>query len=99
MYCDYHRAAGHLTDNCYTLWDVVQSLIDNRVIVVNPQEAAHTSAPAHPSIANLSSPELAKSEDPGTSGVYLLTPVLADSSSSSMDPADLIDLISSPAFP
>ena len=76
-------------DNCHTLWDVVQSLIDNGVLVVSPQEAAHTFTPAHPSIASLSSPELASSEDPGTTEVYLLAPILADSSSSSMDPSDL----------
>ena len=88
-----------MTDNCHTLWDVIQNLIDNGVLIVSPQEATHTPAPAHPSIASLSSSKPASFEDPGTSGVYLLAPVLADSRPSLMDPSDLIDLISSPAFP
>ena len=95
-YCNYHRATGHLTDDCHTLRDVIQNLIDNGVLIASPQGAAHTPAPAHPSIASLSLPEPVGSEDPRTLGVYLLAPVLADSSPSLVDPLDHIDITSSP---
>ena len=70
--CDYHRALGHSTDNCLTLRDVIQDLIDNGTLVVSLQEAAHTPAlaPAYPSVAGPSSSEPAGSEDAGTSGAY-----------------------------
>ena len=93
-YCNYHRATGHSTDNCHTLRDVIQNLIDNEVLVVSAQEPVHTLAPAHPSIASLSSPEPASSGDAGTSWVYLLTPILVDSSCSSMDRFDLFSCFS-----
>ena len=82
-------------NKCFTLRNAIQDLIDNGAIVINTQEVVHTPAPVHPSVASLSSPEPVSSEDPGTLGIYLLAPVLADSSSSSVDPSDRIDI----AFP
>jgi hypothetical protein len=42
-YCSFHRTAGHSTDNCYTLKNAVQDLIDNQVITVQDLVASSAS--------------------------------------------------------
>ena len=98
MFWKFHRVGGHLTNKCFTLQNVIQDLIDNQAIVINTQEVAYALAPAYPSIASLFSSEPAGPEVPRTSGVYLITPVLADSSSFSVDPSDHIDIAFSPVL-
>ena len=85
---------GHLIDKFHTLRGVIQNLIDNEVIIINTQEVDSMPTPssAHPGLPGESSPEFTSSKDAGTSGVNLLTLVLADSISSPMGPSDLISL-------
>ena len=58
LFCNFHRAAGHLTDNCFTLQGAMQDLIDRKVISINTQEAARapTPPPASPSALDTASP-------------------------------------------
>ena len=85
-------------DDYLTLRDAVQRLIDRKIISVDAQEAtpAHTPALAlaHPSVAGPFSSEPAGFEDVGTSGVFALTPVFSESSSTPIDPFDPISAIS-----
>ena len=85
-------------DDCLTLRDAVQRLINQKIISVDAQEAtpAHTPAPAlvHPSVADSSSSEPTGFEDVGTSGVFSLTPVFSESSFAPVDPSGLIGAIS-----
>ena len=106
LYCNYHRAEGHSTDNCFTLRGAIQDLIDRKVIAINTQEAASTFAPPlastlasalappHPSIMHQPLPEHSGSRGTGTSGVHSI--FLFGPTTSVVDPSTLIHLASDP---
>jgi len=37
-YCLYHRMLGHLTKNCYIFKDVLQALIDAKLLMLRPEQ-------------------------------------------------------------
>ena len=85
-----------------TLRDVVQRLIDRKIISVGEQEAALAHTPAlafaHPSVADPSSSEPAGFADAGTSGVSSLAPVFLEFGSTLVGPSDSISSISFSSF-
>ena len=106
LYCNYHRVTGHSTDNCFTWRGAIQDLIDRKVIIVNTQEAASTSAPVpapacaptsaaqHPNIVSQPLLKHSHSEGAGTSGLHSIFP--SGFATSVVDPSILIHLASKP---
>ena len=103
LFCDFHRDARYLTDNCFTLRDTVQDLIYRKVISINTQEAASSSSPPsaspstldtaspNPSIVHQPLPEHSSMGGAGTSSVHYLFP--SGPATSVVDPSDLIQPI------
>ena len=106
LYYNYQRVVGHSMDNYFTLRGAIQDLIDQKVIIINTQEAASNSAPTsapapaplvpHPNIVNQPLSEHSGSGGAGTSGVHSLFP--SGPATSMVDPSLLIHHVSE-AFP
>jgi hypothetical protein len=42
LFCNYHQVADHAINNCHTLRDAIQDLIDNKAIVIQNTEVPPT---------------------------------------------------------
>ena len=95
LFCSFHRALGHSTGHCHTLWDVVQRLVNRGILRVGVQEADSTppSAPTHFGLPTHPLLRFASFEDARSSGASRSAP---DFNSPPMDPSSLIGFALAP---